>query len=211
MTLEELVDIVLSDLGEDPASPKKWTRAEAVDAVNNAYRSISEATEWYEVTLPIPIPARRTYIDLRNFGHTILCVSHCFNTNTQRWLNPRGVMEHDDSYRFWEFQSGAPEDFFARGLNWLGIWPRQEGDYGFIRASFTAIPPALVEDQDRPGFLEELQQGLIDYAKYELKAMDHQVKTALMYFASYVEHEEKLRAWVNSRRDAAKMHVLGEL
>lgn len=209
MNFKEIVDDVLSQLGEDPAAPVYWTRSEAEDAVNDGYEAMSEASEWFEVIITIPMASRRTYMDLRGYRYDILMVNHIYNLETNRPMQNRGKLELDNNYRQWEFNIGTPEAWFI-SAPFLGIWPRRNGEGPGMRTSATAIPDRLVRDTDTPGFPEEFHEGLTAFGKYVLKASDHSPQMALQYYAEYLGFEAKLGEWVKEKRDLTKTRVLGQ-
>lgn len=209
MNRGEIVDAVLSELGEDPTDPKYWTREDAEDAVNEAYEAMSEASEWFEVILAVPLCSRRTYFDLRGYRYDILTINHIYNMETNRPMQNRGLLEMDNEYTQWEFNTGTPEAWFVRG-SFLGVWPRRNGEGPPMRTSATAIPDRLERDSDVPGFPDEFQTGLIEFGKYVLKANDHSPQMALQYYAKYLGYEQGLTEWVKSKRDLDKLGVLGQ-
>jgi hypothetical protein len=202
---------VLTRLDEDPDNPKFWTIEDVDKAINRGYECISEATEWYETIVGIPLTARRLYYDLRGFKVQPLVIRHLYNLQTQRWLNPGSVRELDTHYRHWQHLVGSPEMFFIRGMHHLALWPMFTSDGERIRVSMTAIPPRLVRGPDTPGFDEDLHFALVNYALYRLRALRREPKTALNHYAEYLVDEKTLAERVKTRQDHDKLQYLGGL
>ncbi len=209
MNLAQLVEVVLSELDTPVDDPKFWSREDVITAINEGYEEITDATEWYQVTVPLPLTARRTYFDLRTLGHYMLTVFHVFNRASTRWANWTSTLELDGRYREWMFLNGEPEWIFRRGLTWLGIFPYSSADSGQLQLQGSAMCRRLVRDTDEPGFPEEFQRGLIEYALFELKAQDHEFATAEEHYVAYLDYEKGLETHVISRTNLDKVNILG--
>lgn len=210
MTLDEMRTEVATRLNEDITALKYWTLQDIDNALNAGYENISDASEWYEVLLALPLSSRRGYYDLRGFPITVLSVRHAYNMQTQRWMTPTSVRDLDKVYRQWEHVQGASDRYFIRGLNLLGVWPRSPQDSGQIRLGVTSFPPRLVNTYDVPGFDSDFHWGLVDYAVYELKSDDREKDVALGFYAKYLETEMKLKERVRTRQSLDKLHSLGQ-
>lgn len=209
MTLDEMVELVLTELDTDPDDPTYWSRADVIDALNEGYEEITDATEWYEVTLPLPLLARRTYFDLNTLGINVLTLLHIHNSTTQRWLTWLTHRQLDGHNREWMYINGEPEWSFRRGLNWLGLFPYSAADYGRLKLSATAMVRRMAHGFETPGFPEEFHRGLVDYALAELKFQDHEADTALEWYVSYLDYEAGLKNHVLTRTALDQHHQLG--
>ncbi len=202
MTFAELQAEVFHRLDEDSADPAFWTEAEVQAAINEGYEEMSDASEWYERDHNLPLLSKRTYYDLRSAlgGETVLTFQHAYNQTTRRWLYPGELRELDyRTFNQWEEITGQPEQFFVRGLFWLGTFPKAAADSGTIQTYFTALPPALFVDGDTPGSPEEFHYGLVEYALGDLLSQDGETQKALLHFKEYLTYEAGLKGWVEGR------------
>lgn len=205
MNLGGLVSDVFRTLNESETAPRFFTRADVILALNEGLEELADFTEFYERVHTIPICANRTYYDLRtNFPPTFrfLGVRRIFSQGNTRWMTPH-VVRDLDSYTSiqWERTTvGQPEDFFMRGLWWLGMHPKLSVDSGSVKVSAIGIPPRLVLDTDQPDRLpEEFTFPLVDYACYDLLLQKRELKKALGYYQDYMEGAAALRIYVKGR------------
>ena len=99
----------------------------------------------------------------------------------------------------WEDTIGPPERFFLRGLFWLGTFPKAAADGTTLQTWFTALPPSLEHDGSEPGFPEQFQYGLVEYAAGDLCLQDAEPTKALLHFKEYLTYETALMNDVASR------------
>lgn len=186
-----------------------WTDQDIKDALNEGYEEISDASEWFERYANIPMLSGRTYYNLLNIlPDTFLSPRRCFNTVTNRWLQPTDTRQQDfQAFVQWETNSGQPEKYIFRGNWWLGVWPKRSADDGILRFYYSAIPPAMADDSDTPGFLDEFHSGLVDFALSDLLSQDRETNKAMAFWASYKAQETGLAQYVNGRTafDRAEM------
>lgn len=114
------------------------------------------------------------------------------------------------TYRRWEINLGMPQKIFMRGLFYLGIFPLQNGDTGLMRFYYTAMPPALVNDSDEPGFPSEFQRGLVQYALFDLYAQDRETQKAMIHWQQYIEIEQQFVDYVQHRIGIDRLDSLHE-
>ena len=186
-----------------------FTAQDIKDALNDGLEEISDATEWYERQATIDWTVGEIYTDLSTvLPDTILSILRCWNTTTQRWLDPTDPWEMDyHSYRQWELTTGQPQKYFIRGLWHLGIWPAPDSAQK-IRVVYTAIPPAMSADADDPDFPKEFHFGLIDYALSDLYSQERETTKAFDRWTRYLTTEERLRQDVNHRQSLARLNIL---
>ena len=212
MDLAEITTEVFRRLAEDQVSPDFWTVADVHEAINDGYEEISDASEWFERMVSIPLLDHRPYYDLRTVldGDTILSPGRCLNVTTQRWMDPTHVRNLDyHTYRRWEAIAASQiEKFFQRGLWWMGVFPQQGSDSGFIRFFYTAMPSPLVLDTDTPGFPQEFHYALVDYALGDLKGQEAETKLALTEWKKYFAQEAALTLYVQGRQKEDRINAL---
>lgn len=202
MTFAELKTEVFRRLDEDSDNPAFWTEDDVAQSLNEAYEDISDSAEWYERQFNLPQLSRRTYYDLRHAcgDQPVLTVRHAYNVNTSRWLTPIEVRSLDmESHYQWEDINGEPENFFRRGLFWMGVYPRQNGDTGKIKVFYTTLPVSLADDLDEPGFPQQFHYGLVEYALADLLAQEAETKRAMMHYGEYSIYEGELKSWMDGR------------
>lgn len=201
---------VFRRLHESSSSPVFWTATDVKAALNDGLEEISDSTEWYERQTTMNLWSGRTYQSLLGIlPETTLAVRRIFNNQTNRWLIPEDVRDLDErTYVQWENNQGEPQRWLIRGLWWLGIWPKPNGDSGTLRLYASSIPAAMSADSDEPAFPKEYHQGLIEYALYDLLAQDGESKLALGRWQAYLVFEEGLRQYVEGRQKIDKVRVL---
>ncbi len=202
MTFAELKTETFRRLDEDSSDPAFWTEDDVEDALNEGYEEMSDASEWHETNANLPLLSGRTYYDMRYAfgGDQILTLNHAMNATTRRWLSPVELRELDyRTYVQWEDITGEPQNFFVRGLFWLGLFPKQNSDSGTLKVYFTSIPPRLAYDYDKPGFPDEFHYGIVEYALGDLLSQEAETRKALEHFKEYAVHEAGLRGWVGGR------------
>ena len=200
MTFAQLQVQTFRRLREVQAAPVFWTGDEVATAVNEGYAEISDQSEWYERTRTIDLVSQRPWYDLRDvLGSDVLAPTATFQVETNRWLTPSISRALDAVDRRWEQVTGLPQRVLTQGLWWLGFMPRVTGDTGTVRQSYTALPPALSEDNDEPGFPEQYHQGLVEFACADLWAQDGETTYALQAWQRYLNYEGQLSAWVQGR------------
>ena len=200
MTFLELKTETFRRLQESQATPVFWTEEDVAAALNEAYQEISDASEWYERVCNIDLLRERPYYDLRRvLPEPLLRVGSAFNLQTNRWLSPCSVRDLDGGWRRWETTVGMPDHVLIRGLWWLRYWPMSGSESGTIQQHYTAIPPALVNDDDVPGFPLTVHAGLVEFALADLWAQDAETTLAMKAWAMYLAYEAALTDFVQGR------------
>lgn len=197
-------------LAEHSSGLVYWTASEIGDAVNAGLMEISDATEWNEAHVRLPLLSHRRYYDLRTaIGETFLAIRPAFDDQTNRWLIPSTTVNMDARDRRWEMSDGEPERLFTRGPFILGVWPEPQTDFGTLKQYYVGLPDPLVDDEDEPAFPETWHYACVDFALTDLWAMDGETAFALQAWAAYLEGETALAAWVNHRAAEAARTGLG--
>lgn len=207
LTLEALRDRVRTRF--EAESSTRWSDAQIDGAINAAVRELSEGTGFYERNVSIPIGAQQVYYDLRGYvPEEVLAITAVWSVANQLWLEYRPpermpLLE-------WERVEGAALNWFARGLFWLGIFPRPGADGDYLRAYYTGLHPTLVNDDDPVYDMpEDFGPALEDYALYELQGKDGETSKALLHYDSYVKAEGRLMQTVQARNAHARESTMG--
>ena len=199
MTLAELRAEVWEHLSTTAGAQTFWTDADIDQAINEGYAEMSDASEWNELVITLPLLAGRPYYDLRTIcDRPVLSVKAIWNPGTHRWLLPAKADDLDRINLRWEIVNGQPLTYFLRGLFWLGLYPKIASEVGSVQAKISVQPDPLVEDGDSPGFPEPFHHGLVDYAVSDLWMQDAEATKGLTHWKDYVEREQAL---VNSVAD----------
>lgn len=223
MNLAELRTATMELIDENEAAPKYWQLADVDKALNIAYDEMTDAAQWYERRVPVPLLGNTVYYDLfahigpaiqemesQGYEEGFLFVSGVWNPQTKRWLIPTTVEALDSNTNWrWEGNPGEPQNFMLRGLRWLAINPSPARDGGWLDVQVTAEAPALVLDTDEPGFDEEFHTGIIDGARSDLFAQDHESKKAMKYYKRYLESTVALQAYVEKRLATSRHFISG--
>ena len=212
MTFAQLKTATFRRLAESSTAPVFWTEDDVETALNDGYAELSDATGWYELTRTLDLLNDRPWYDLRDIlGSRFLAVGPTFNDTTQRWLTPTAVRDLDGHDRKWESNQGQPQRVMTHALWWLGFWPRVQEDAGTLTQYFTALPDALDDDSDVPGFPSLYHTGIVDYALTDLWAQDGETARALTAWASYLAVEAALQGWVDSRASVPTRRGFGNV
>ena len=211
MTLAELRAEVFRRLNESSTSPTFWTATDIDAALNDGYAEISDAAEWYERTFTVDLLTDRLYYDLRTvWTEPILAVKKVFNVQTNRWMTPSRVADFDRRSLRWEAITGSPDSWVQRGFWWLGLWPISTADSGTVQVTASAIPPALVGDDDEPGFAQTLHLGLVKFALAELWGQDAEATKALAAWNDYLQYEAALVGYTDGRLSSPLVRTVSD-
>lgn len=199
MNLSEMEAIVTARAEESATNPVYWVSADVQSAIQEGYQSISEATEWFETNETLGLTSGITYHNLQLLlTYVPLRVTSVWNTQTSQWMTPVSVRDLDREVFEWEDVGGEPEQWFIRGIWTLGTWPVPDDSSGSIQIYYTALPTALTATTE-PGFPEEYQFGLIEYALYEMFSQEAETRESLMHWERYLAYEKALKKWVDER------------
>ena len=203
---------VFRRLNESSTAPVYWTTDDVDQAVAAGYAELSDASEWYEDHIDISLLNDRPLYDLRTvIGDDFLVLAAAFDTQTNRWLIPSTTRQFDAHDRRWERVVGEPQRLFIHGLWWLGLWPRIMAETGTIKQYYVALPPALLEDTDEPGFPDTFHYAIVEFALTDLWAQDGEAARALASWQTYLSQEAALTEWVANRGTAASMLGYGSI
>jgi hypothetical protein len=209
MTKAELRAEIFRRLEESSTSPVYWTADDVDEAIDDAYAELSDASEWFEQYFEIELLNDRPYYDLRTvIGDSFLAIRPGFNEQTNRWMKPTAPRLMDRRDRRWETVDGEPQAILMRGLWWLGYWPRVQADGGLVKQYYVALP-AVLGDDDEPGFPESFHYGIVEFALTDLFVQDAETARALKAWAAYLAIEAGLLAWVAERATAATLSGFG--
>lgn len=210
MTRAQLKAETFRRLHESATSPVFWTEDDVEDALDEGYAELSDASGWYERTLTLDLLNDRPWYDLRDvLGADFLGLGPTFNDTTSRWLTPTSVRELDARDRRWEANEGQPQRVMTHGLWWIGFWPRVQADSGTLTQYLTALPTALSDDTDVPGFPSTYHMGIVEFALTDLWAQDGETERAMAAWAAYLQIEAGLTAWVDQRASVPRMGGYG--
>lgn len=202
MTLGEIIDDVLTRIEEETGSPSRWSRSDARDSINDGLDELSDATEFYERTAVFTLRARAVYHDVRTVGdEPFLRVSSIYNPARSRWIDATNVRDLDDfTSRQWIRNDGEPDQWFMRGLWWLGIYPRSRSQDSVLHLKGKALHPHMTDETERPRQLpEEYHRTLVEYAVYDLLARDDETAKALEHFSEFEKMSRELDKRVANR------------
>lgn len=210
MTLAEMHADVKRRLHEASGSGVYFAYNDIRDALHAGYMEISDASEWCEQTLGIPILKDRQYYDLQTIiGPRFLSLKPVFDEATNRWLIPSTVRGLDTHDQRWERVTGRPVRHVMRGIKWMGVYGRETAAGTYLRASYTALPAPLCDDTDEPGFPAAFHVGCVYYALADLFAQDAESPLALAAWQDYLAIETALTQWVNDRIQRPQLRVMG--
>ena len=173
-------------------STVRWTDDRLTGLIGEGLECISESTGFYERYCTMPVQPNRTWYDLRGFTpETVVRINSIWSTNRNEFLQP--IVEGQLKLQ-WEDSTGEPQQFFTRGIYWLGVWPKAgDSATGYLRVYFSGIPARFDFPQavirDLP---DDYLPALEDYVLYEMAGIDREPKKALRYWSSYMEREKSL-------------------
>lgn len=211
MTFAEIKTEVFRLLRESTTSPVMWQEVDVAAAINEGYMELSDETEWYERWQEIEILENQSLYDARTlFRHPFLRAGAAYNNQTSRWMVPSSPREMDRGDRRWQQRTGEPEFLFTRGLWWLCYWPFKGANSGTIKQYYRALPPALSEDSDEPGFHTSHHYALVEFALADLFAQDAETDLAWQHFKLYVTYEAGMSDHTGNRLRTPMPQAMGE-
>ena len=176
--------------------------------VNEGLETLAESTGFYERYATVPVQANRQYYDLRGFTpETVVSITSVWSVARNDWLRPVNfnLLGGD-----WEKAVGTPEAFWARGIYWLGVYPRQATTSSYFRVYFQGVPSRFTHAQAVLGDLpDDYVPALEDYALYEMAAADGNPKRALIHWSDYQKREKSLGDFLRRRTAGARAGHLG--
>jgi hypothetical protein len=201
MNFGEMQEQVFLVLNENQSSPTYWTEDDVKKALNDGYAELSDETEWYERYSTVSMLSGRTYLDLRGvLPHTLLAPRRNINNQTGRWMLPVNVSDLDyRAYVQWERSKGEPQNFFMRGLWWMGFFMQPTQDGGTVRLTYSSIPDEMVDDEFSPQFHEEYHWAIVYYAIYDLFCQDAETDKAMYWWNQYVKVQDDFKKYVQQR------------
>lgn len=213
MNLGEIQTEINTRIEEDPATPVYWSGPQVIKAVNDCYEEMSEWSGWYERRATITKVAG-TYYDLWSTSviaapELVAWPLRVYNTNISRWLGPNHYRDLDRENFEWEKARGEPDQWFMRGSNFLGTFPRKSAGGGSMDVDFIGVPPALVNPTDTPGFPQEFHVGLVNGAMAALYAQDREWKKSQRYWGLYKTTREALKSFVGHRVAIDRRPIFG--
>jgi len=195
MTRAEIRTEVQRRLRESSSLAVFWTEADINASIDDGYEEMSDAAEWYVRHQIVDILEQQRYYDMRTqLRRGFLAIGPAYNPNTSRWLiqvSPRDLGNGDNR---WERRVSEPEYMVIRGLWFVGYWPFKATAVGKIKQYYAALPPAMVQDTDEPGFADQFHYGLVEYALWDLFAQDGESDLAYAAWKLYIEFESRLGA-----------------
>lgn len=200
MTLAEIKAEVFRRLDESASTQVFFTEADVEAAIGDGLSELSDATEWDERWQTVDLLAARPWYDVRTIlGTHVLSVREAFHEDTNRWLVTGRQSDLDRADARWERVPAPPQRMMTAGLWWVSYWPRIGSDTGTVKQYYTALPDALEDDADEPGFPEPYHYALVEYAIYDLKAQEGETTMALQAWEAYLRYEASLQAFVDGR------------
>ncbi len=209
MQLSELRAEVQRRLNESTSSPVYFEDDDVDLALNDGYREISDASEWYETSDSITLVADQLYYDLDDLLGDVLLPLRIQNDSTSRWLTETTWKELDATYQKWQVQTGEPQRWVLRGLWQMGFWPFAGASGDTLTMKYAAMPSTMSADTDTPGFPARYHYTLVEYACYDLLVQEGEVAKALRYWNKYLRGEATLRDFVKGRSRVDRSGVVG--
>jgi hypothetical protein len=200
MTFAEMRAETYRRLEESATGQVFFTDADVDDALNEGYEELSDASEWFEVSLTIDVLHTRPYYDLRTvFPYDVLAPGPAFNETSGRWLEPCEIRDIDRMARQPETTSSQAQRLLQRSLWWVGYWPILQSETGAVTQYATCVPDRMALDEDVPGFPEAYHRGCVEYALAVLLPAQGMVSEALAAWGRYDAIENALIAWKRGR------------
>jgi hypothetical protein len=201
MNFQELQKKVLRQLGENTDAPVYYMLDDVKESINDGYEEMADLSEFHEAITTIPTEPSTIYFDMIDeLSENFLAVRRAWNNKTEKWLVPCDYRFLDSKvYPRWETVLGNPEIFFTRGLWELGLYPMETEAGCSIRLNYVSIPPALTASYEEPRIPAQFQNGLVEYALYDLLAQDGKTEKALSHWKQYIQIQETFNRHVRSR------------
>jgi len=211
VTFQELQNQVLQELEEDVTTPVFHLRSYVRDAINNGYRCLAEATEFYVSSEPrsVDMESGVLHVTVPSIDDNgVLGITRVKNGVTEWWMRFETPQFMDFSYREWTNVSGQPEILVLRGYNVLQSFP-QPSTTALAAWQFyvSALPPDLLGDGEEPLFPRQFHRALVEYALYELLLQEKDVTGAMEHYNEYLREEVRLLGYLG--HSTSRVPVLG--
>lgn len=190
-------------------SSVRWEAADIMGAANDAIDELSEATGFYERSVPIPLKGKRTYYDLRGYLPAGASrVNAIFNPTITDWLRPRGIRTFSNTPKWWT-HDGSPTRFLMRGLFWLAIYPRPGADASPLTLYYSGMAPHYRDSSTViPDLTDDVIPAVEEYILYDLLASDGEISKAMAHWMAFNARAKMLAKQVRERM-ASRTGALG--
>ena len=188
-----------------------WRDTDVEFAISEGEMEMADATEWNEKFQVVDLLLDRPYYDARTMmRHPFLVAGPAFNITTNRWLEMTTTRQLDIGDFQWEERLAEPDRMVIRGLWWIGYWPKRNSTLGQVKQYYAALPDAMDEDADEPGFHQSFHYGLVEYALWDLHMQDGEYTLAADSWREYLGYEGALKLYTEKRNSLPLNHGWAE-
>lgn len=176
---------------------------EANDLIQEAQEIMAEHGPPVMRRVGIPIQAYRTYYRLTEFAADAMAPVRIYYPGRTAPLEPTTQEELDAKVANWTAMTGAPSQWFSRGWDQFGVFPKSESDGGFLWVDYLAWPQVLLHDGAESEFGPEDREAIIAYGWYDgvlLSAQTDAVKPAWENFTALLKAGTERRANLTTDR-----------
>lgn len=210
MNFEELQAEVFRRLQEDSGAPVFWSVDDVKAAINEGYLDLCEQAGNIERTAEIQCVGGLHLMDVRTaLPYPFLGLRRALSRTLSTPLRFATVKGVDDIERRWEMSTSSPRRIMMRGPYTIGLYPIPDANEDF-KISWTSLPDEMVLDEDEPELDPDLQEGVVWYALYDLKAQEDEPDIALANWNKYLEFVADAKLNQRSLIKSARTFIMGE-
>ena len=153
----------------------------------------------------IPFTAGVTYYDMLTLIPNYIGVIAIFNSVYKRWMFPTSLRKLAQVRWDWETAFGPPYWFAPVSHRYIAIFmkPGQPG-YGNMQVFYRASGPNPLQDTTPIPIPDDHIQSIEEYCITDLLEQEQEWTKASKYFQSYQENCEKLKIYIQSRRNIGR-------
>lgn len=180
MTIAEMI-VRVSRALEDSVNIR-FSQDEIRQALQDGWTDLAEYVDWNHAIGSLTLAPDTEHYSVSSVTN-LITPKAVFDDDEDRLLTPTTVIELDLSYPQWEKVQGRPTHWFMRGSQYLGFWPIPSESVNV--KIWGAFAPSFPADSEAPTFAANFHQVLVEYAMYDLLAMEGFISEALERWRKY--------------------------
>lgn len=160
-------------------------------------------------SVTLPFQSMVTYYDMLTLIPNYIGVIAIFNSNYKRWMFPSSLRKFAQVRWDWETAFGSPYWFAPVSHRYVAIFMKPAvPNYGNMQVFYRASGPNPLMDTTPIPIPDDSVQAIEGYCITDLLEQEQEWSKASQYFKSYQEDCEKLKIYIQSRRNIGRQQRL---
>lgn len=189
MTREEIRRRIFNALNDAPEDPVYWSKGEVDDYIADAMEMLAEESEGLKRTFTIPRREGRMIYHLAGCGNNIIAPFRIWLPDLKRRLDAWSITDLDGRHEEWMTVNGDPWVWWPVDHQQFGIWPVPSTGGGWMEISCYVWPDELLGDGNRPEYMPEDHEALVQFGIAEGYLKQH------MPIQAFDTEKEWMRQW----------------